>query len=78
MIQSLRIPKDLKAIPFTCEEGVLKGNVLLSIEGYRMVGSDELYSEKPPVKEKAKLTAVPYYTWANRGENQMRVWMQEE
>ena len=30
------------------------------------------------VKEKAKLTAVPYNAWANRGENQMRVWMQEE
>ncbi|WP_369124271.1 hypothetical protein [uncultured Acetatifactor sp.] len=21
---------------------------------------------------------MPYYAWANRGENQMRVWMQEE
>ena len=43
-----------------------------------MVGSEELYSEKPPVKEKVQMTAIPYYTWANRGENQMRVWMQEE
>ena len=24
------------------------------------------------------LTAVPYYTWGNRGENQMRVWMRGE
>ena len=24
------------------------------------------------------LTAIPYYAWANRGENQMRVWMPEE
>lgn len=78
LIQSLRIPKELNAVPYLCEEGVLKGNVLLSIDGYRMVGSEELYSEKPPVKEAAKLTAIPYYAWANRGENQMRVWMQEE
>ena len=78
LIQSLRIPKELKAESYVCEEGVLKGNVLLKIEGYRMVGSDALYSEEPPVKEKAQLTAIPYYAWANRGENQMRVWMQEE
>ncbi len=78
LIQSLRIPKELKAEAVTCEEGVLKGNVLLKFEGLRMVGSDELYSEEPPVKEKAQMTAIPYYAWANRGENQMRVWMQEE
>ena len=43
-----------------------------------MVGGEELYSEKPPVKERATLTAIPYYAWANRGETQMRVWMLEE
>ncbi len=57
---------------------MLKGNVLLEFEGIRMVGSQALYSEEPPVKEKARMTAIPYYAWANRGENQMRVWMQEE
>ncbi|MCI9143989.1 MAG: glycoside hydrolase family 127 protein [Lachnospiraceae bacterium] len=78
LLQSLRIPRELRAIPYTCEEGILKGNVLLSIEGYRVVGSEKLYSEIPPVKEAAKITAIPYYAWANRGENQMRVWMLEE
>ncbi|MCM1136049.1 MAG: glycoside hydrolase family 127 protein [Clostridium sp.] len=77
-LQSLRIPKELKAEAFTCEEGILKGNVLLRIKGCRMVGGEELYSEKPPVKAEAELTAIPYYAWANRGENQMRVWMLEE
>jgi len=42
-----------------------------------MISNGELYSEKPPVREKAVLTAIPYYTWANRGETQMRVWMLE-
>ena len=42
-----------------------------------MKGTDALYSEERPAKEKAVLTAIPYYTWANRGENQMRVWMHE-
>ena len=78
LLQSLRIPRDLNAVPYVCEDGVLRGNVLLRIEGWRMVGGQELYSEKRPVREKAVLTAIPYYTWANRGENQMRVWILEE
>lgn len=77
-LQSLRIPKERKAVPYVCQDGILKGNVLLRMEGYRMVGSKELYSERPPVKEGATLTAIPYYAWSNRGENQMRVWMHEE
>ena len=56
LIQSLRIPKKLEARAHRCEEGVLKGNVLLEFEGIRMVGSQALYSEEPPVKEKARMT----------------------
>ncbi|MDD7389934.1 MAG: glycoside hydrolase family 127 protein [Lachnospiraceae bacterium] len=77
-IQTLRIPREWKAEICRCEDGVLKGNVLLKIPGYRMCTGDELYSEERPRKEEAVLTAVPYYAWANRGENQMRVWMLEE
>ena len=25
--------------------------------------------------EKKKITAIPYYTWANRGKNEMQVWL---
>lgn len=78
LLQSLRIPKDLRVSAHMCKEGVLKGNMLLEMEGVRVSGGSELYSEKPPLKEKVRLTAIPYYAWANRGENQMRVWMQEE
>lgn len=41
----------------------------------KSVSDDCLYTTKPPVTEKCKVTAIPYYTWGNRGENQMRVWM---
>ena len=27
-----------------------------------------------PEFEKAELSYIPYYTWANRGENEMQVW----
>ena len=27
-----------------------------------------------PQKQKVRLHYIPYYTWANRGENEMQVW----
>lgn len=77
-LQSLRIPKELKAETYLCEEGTLKGNVCLRINGYRMQSGESLYSEERPIRQPEMLTAIPYYAWANRGENQMRVWMLEE
>lgn len=77
-IQALRIPRELKAETYVCEEGVLKGNVCLKINGYRMQSSEALYSEQRPEKLDTELVAIPYYAWANRGESQMRVWMPEE
>ena len=76
-VQSLRIPENVKAEAVLCKEGKLSGNMLLKVDGYRIHTSDALYSEERPTKEKETLTAIPYYAWANRGENQMRVWMHE-
>jgi hypothetical protein len=39
---------------------------------------DELYRRAPGedlVQRAVRLTAVPYYAWANRGPNTMRVWI---
>lgn len=77
-IQALRIPREIKAETELCKEGVLAGNVLIHLPGYRMESSDALYSEERPKRTDVMLTAIPYYAWANRGENQMRVWMPEE
>lgn len=77
-IQALRIPREIKAETELCKEGVLAGNVLIHLPGYRMESSDALYSEERPKRTDVTLTAIPYYAWANRGENQMRVWMPEE
>ncbi|MBQ5320090.1 MAG: glycoside hydrolase family 127 protein [Oscillospiraceae bacterium] len=56
---------------------LLSGTVKLSIEGTRREDSDVLYSCVAPAEKDVILTAVPYYTWGNRGENQMRVWLNE-
>ena len=76
-LQSLRIPETLCADAVWCKDGVLAGNMLLKVKGYHMITGNELYSDKRPEKEEMTLTAIPYYAWANRGENQMRVWMLE-
>lgn len=41
-------------------------------------GGDVLYSyDRPAAFEDADLTFIPYYSWANRGENEMTVWVHE-
>lgn len=51
----------------------------VTVDGYRKGASGQkpggLYQEYAPAKkEEVKLQYVPYYTWANRGENEMQVW----
>lgn len=76
LLQSFCLPKELETEEFICEEGCLKGNVLLRVKATKFINQSEaLYTELPPEKDEATLTAVPYYTWGNRGENQMRVWI---
>ncbi|MCD7725386.1 MAG: glycoside hydrolase family 127 protein [Clostridiales bacterium] len=50
----------------------------LYAEGYRETVSDDLYSFEAPSAEECQVTLVPYYTWGNRGLNQMRVWIPEK
>lgn len=64
-----------------CEEkfapDLLGGIVPLTAEGWRVQPTEELYSQKRPDQEPEEIRLVPYYTWGNRGENQMRVWLPE-
>ncbi|MCH5324820.1 MAG: glycoside hydrolase family 127 protein [Eubacterium sp.] len=50
--------------------------VKISAEAVRAADIDGLYSFEPPKKTDCAAVAVPYYVWGNRGENQMRVWME--
>ncbi len=76
-LQALRIPRKCEPKERLCEEGLLEGNILLSMDGCRMEMGEGLYSETRPQAVPVRLTAIPYYAWANRGESQMRVWMVE-
>ena len=62
------------------KEDLLFGVYEIECEGirYEKSGSDRLYSDKPTVKEtSARIRFIPYHTWGNRGENEMRVWLSE-
>ncbi|MEV0232064.1 beta-L-arabinofuranosidase domain-containing protein [Nonomuraea sp. NPDC050786] len=37
----------------------------------------DLYSGRPPGRRSAALTAVPYFSWANRGPSDMTVWIRD-
>lgn len=56
---------------------LLNGTVQITADAVRREAMDELYSDKAPEEKECQAVAVPYYTWCNRGENQMRVWMNE-
>jgi DUF1680 family protein len=40
-------------------------------------GSAELYRDWPPPTRRTDLTAVPYFSWGNRGQSTMTVWVRE-
>jgi DUF1680 family protein len=52
------------------EKGLLNGVVVLKGEVKRKEGSAPAAT--------AELTAIPYYSWANRGPGEMRIWFNEQ
>lgn len=75
-VLSLRVKKDGQV--GSCTSNKLDGIIEIRIDGYRISGSDRLYSTIRPKLEPYKITLIPYYAWCNRGLNQMRVWIPEE
>lgn len=66
---------EMKAGEF--EPGLLNGTVRLEADGYKTSLISSLYTYEKPKREPFTITAVPYYTWGNRGLGQMRVWLPE-
>ena len=67
---------------YEIKDGEICGNPvkIVEMDGFRVVDTakkdGELYHVyKRKEKEAAELKFVPYYTWANRGENEMMVWV---
>lgn len=68
---------DKNAVPEIGEydPDLLGGTTKLIAKAVRMSDCDGLYSSDRETLEPCEAIAVPYYTWGNRGENDMRVWM---
>ncbi|PPV04877.1 hypothetical protein XBLMG947_3914 [Xanthomonas bromi] len=61
-------------------EGVLAGMTLIEVDGQRRLGhadADTLYryDAADPQWQPQRLRFVPYFAWSNRGEGEMRVWV---
>lgn len=77
-VQTLRLPRQADLTISTRAE--LFGQVMIQAEALRVqIGDwgDTLYRSTPPETTKATLTAVPYFSWNNRTQGSMTVWLPE-
>lgn len=77
LVEALCLPRESELI---CEylPDKLGGITEIRAAGKRLVSAgDALYSDEAPVLEDAALTFIPYYAWANRGENEMTVYVRD-
>lgn len=78
-------PHDLRALRIAAQgeirvlprEDILGGIVPLEADGYVLQSAQALYSFTRPHASPAQLRLIPYYTWCNRGQTQMSVWIKE-
>ncbi len=70
---SLKRGSDIYVSDF--DETLLGGTVKMSVQALKSEETNTLYSLDAPSVKEVSAVAVPYYTWGNRGLNQMRVWM---
>ncbi len=77
-VLSLSLLRSGKLTASDYSESLLNGTVTITAQAKRTeYKEDALYSDTIPDEKECTAKAVPYYTWGNRGENQMRVWMTE-
>jgi len=61
------------------DDELSEGCISLSGDMIRLNDStDVLYSSSKPELRKTKVKLIPYFLWANRGENEMLVWINEK
>lgn len=77
-VLNLRVKRDAVPRPLPFSKDELFGVRKLAVAGRRVSDRGELYSDERPDEADCDITLVPYYAWANRGENEMRVWLPEE
>ncbi len=77
-LNCLRLPEDA-SFEYQYKADLLNGVGIIKTAGKRLALSKscDLYTNSRPSEQDASLTFIPYYAWANRGENEMEVWIRE-
>lgn len=73
-VLSLALRTD-RALTVSGNNDLLGGAVTVAASAVRQKDFEGLYGYEKPETAECGAMAVPYYTWGNRGEGQMRVWM---
>lgn len=74
-VRSIRLDRSQPPAVGEFEPQLLGGTVKLTAKAFRAKDCDDLYSCEAVKLTPCDAVAVPYYTWGNRGENDMRVWV---
>jgi DUF1680 family protein len=78
-IPHLKLPRDAR-LDAVKRDDLFGGIVSLTAEA-RLIETDDwngsLYRTKPPASAAAKMIAIPYYIWSNRGAGRMTTWLPE-
>ena len=78
-VQRLKLPRGA-ALKSDMRDDLFGGAVTLTADAAAIKDSDwkdTLYRNAAPQEEPARLTAIPYYLWSNRGQGSMLVWVPE-
>ncbi len=76
----LSLPKTSE-LEYKWHDELLEGVGVIEADGFRTAvsGQGGLYRKSgEAVTEPVKIRMIPYYAWANRGRNEMRVWLYEK
>ncbi|WP_193334453.1 glycoside hydrolase family 127 protein [Devosia beringensis] len=78
-VQRLKLPRKAELMAETRAD-LFDGIVVLTAQAAAIDEHDwqTLYRTTPPQETPAKLTAIPYYLWSNRGQGSMMVWVPEQ
>lgn len=81
-LHNLQLPRDAR---FSTVEGkgIFARKILLQVPGYKQTAKDAEnqalwhYDRAPSSRQPQVLTFIPWFSWANRGEGKMRIWVNE-
>ena len=78
-LNCLELPEQ-EVLTYAFEKDLLQGVGTVTARGRRVASSEDesLYRYQKPEETGASLRWIPYYAWANRGENEMQVWIRED